>query len=73
MKISEVIKMLVTEMAVEGDAEMLIYDSTGCLIEPKSFCYGSAFIDGMSADAIGFSDLEPHGWVSTSINQRTKP
>ena len=70
MKISKVIQMLAAEMAVEGDVEMLIYDSTACLIEPKPFCHGAAFIDDMRVEALAFSDLKPYGWVAKSLNHR---
>lgn len=50
--------MLEAEMAVEGDVELMIYDSSGDRIEPKSFSYGSMSTDKGFVDTVSFSDLE---------------
>jgi hypothetical protein len=58
MKISEIIKMLEAEMAVEGDDELMIYNSDGENIEPKSFSYGAFSGPDGFVNTITFSDVE---------------
>ena len=58
MKISQVIELLESEMAESGDVELMIYDSNGDKIEPKSFSYGGMSTDKGFIDTVSFSDLE---------------
>lgn len=58
MKISDIIEMLEDQLREEGDAELMIYDSSGDLIDPKSFSYGGMSTDHGFIDTVTFSDLE---------------
>ena len=55
MTIRELIELLETE---DGYTEINIYDSSGDMIEPKSFSYGAKQIDGAFVDTVSFSELE---------------
>lgn len=58
MKISEVIELLESEMEESGDVELMIYDSSGNVIKPKSFSYGGMSTDKGFVDTVSFSELE---------------
>jgi hypothetical protein len=58
MTISKVIELLESEMEESGDVELMIYDSSGDRIEPKSFSYGGMSTDKGFVDTVSFSDLE---------------
>jgi hypothetical protein len=58
MKISEIIAMLEIEMLEGGDNELMIYDSNGDLIIPKSFSFGSMSTDDGFIDTVSFSEWE---------------
>jgi hypothetical protein len=58
MKISEIIEMLKEEWFEEGDAELMIYNSSGDLIQPKSFSPGGMSTDQGFIDTVTFSDVE---------------
>ena len=57
MKISEIIEMLEAEMDENGDAELMIYNSSGDLIQPKSFSGGGMSTSKGFIDTVSFSDL----------------
>lgn len=58
MKISQIIELLESEMEDSGDVELMIYDSSGDLIQPKSFSYGGMSADRGFVDTVSFSDME---------------
>lgn len=58
MKISEIIEMLEDQIREDGDVELMIYDSSGSLIAPKSFSYGGMSTSEGFIDTVSFSDLE---------------
>jgi len=58
MTISQVIELLESEMEESGDVELMIYNSSGDRIEPKSFSYGGMSTDKGFVDTVSFSDLE---------------
>jgi hypothetical protein len=58
MKISQIIELLESEMEESGDVELMIYDSSGDRIEPKSFSYGGMSTDKGFVDTVTFSDVE---------------
>ncbi len=50
--------MLEAEMDDSGDVELMIYDSSGDLIQPKSFSYGGMSTDRGFIDVVSFSDVD---------------
>ena len=58
MKPSELIELLETEMEESGDVELMIYNSSGELIEPKSFSHGGWQKGSGFVNTVSFSDLE---------------
>lgn len=58
MKISQVIELLESEMKESEDVELLIYDSNGDRIEPKSLSYGAMSTSKGFLNTVSFSDVE---------------
>ena len=57
MRISQIIKMLEDQISEEGDDELMIYNSDGDLIDPKSFSYGAMSTDKGFIGTVSFSDI----------------
>jgi hypothetical protein len=58
MKITQIIELLESELSEQGDVEVMIYNSSGELIDPKGFSGGGMSTDEGFIDTISFSDLE---------------
>lgn len=49
--------MLEDQISEEGDDELMIYNSDGDLIDPKSFSYGAMSTDKGFIGTVSFSDI----------------
>jgi hypothetical protein len=58
MKISKLIKLLKTEIAISGDMEIFIYDRHGDRINPKALHVGCINRSGKTSEFAYISDLK---------------
>lgn len=58
MKISDIIDLLEGELTESGDSVIMIYNSSGELIQPDGFSFGGMSTDQGFVDTVSFQQFE---------------